>query len=63
MCENGGLPWPFQPLQELSFLPTSAVACMLVIGYVPVLFLLTLSVFFFVSLFASTGSLTHPREA
>lgn len=36
---------------------------MLVITYVPVLFLFMVSVFFFVSLFASTDSLTHPRKA
>lgn len=35
---------------------------MLVISYVPVLFLFTVSVFFFVSLFASTDSLTHSSQ-
>lgn len=35
---------------------------MLVISYVPVLFLFTVAVFFFVSLFASTDSLTHSSQ-
>lgn len=63
MTVNTSVPWPFQLLQELSFLVTSAVACMLVITYVPVLFLFMVSAFFFVSLFGSTDSLTHPRKA
>lgn len=35
MTRSTSVPWPFQPLQELSFLVTSALACMLVISFYP----------------------------